>query len=170
MIPSISQEMLYFIRFFFSSSRNLVELFEFIFNSFAPDIMIYLGIKLSICDSIKRIECSCALGFFPVGENVRIHQALSNANMQSRFIGTFQLTPRLVDTPNHTVQGFIVNKKCKHVENVFLQQEPGIVFKNNNFWLFIDNDDTLELNESIVGFHLDVEHAYMNKGINQEFS
>lgn len=87
---------------------------------------------------------------FFVGENVKIHRALSNADIQSRFIAKFEEIPQLVDTPNHTVQGFVVYKKCEHIKAIFVQPEHGVIFKNNNIWLFIDNDATIELNESIV--------------------
>lgn len=75
--------------------------------------------------------------------------------------------PQFVDTPNHTVQGFIVNRKCKHVETVFLQPDHGVIFKNNNFWLFIDNDASLELNESIVGIRAHFRSSFNHKIINQ---
>lgn len=124
----------------------------------------------------KRVEfsCPCFKSFsnknhivLILGENVKIYQELSNADIQSRFIAKFDVMPQFVDTPNHTVQGFIVNRKCKHVETVFLQPDHGVIFKNNNFWLFIDNDASLELNESIVGIRVHFQSSFNQKIINQ---
>lgn len=88
----------------------------------------------------------CALS----GDNAEILLALSRANIQSRFVSKFEVFPQLVDTPKHTVQGFIVNKKCQHFEAIFLRENHGVIFKNNHFWLFIDNDPNLEMIEAIV--------------------
>lgn len=84
------------------------------------------------------------------GNNAEISLALSRANLQSRFVSKFQVIPQLVDTPKHTTQGFIVNKKCQHFEAIFSSENHGVIFKNNHFWLFIDNDTTLEIDQAIV--------------------
>lgn len=83
-------------------------------------------------------------------ENAEISYALSMANIQSRFMGDFEIMPRFVDTPNHTIQGFVVNMKCIYIETIFSRDDHGVIFKNNNLWLFIDNDASIETNESIV--------------------
>lgn len=57
---------------------------------------------------------------------------------------------QLVDTPNTTIQGFIANKNCDHFKKIFLGQDHGIIFKNNNLWLFIDFDASSTTTESIV--------------------
>lgn len=57
---------------------------------------------------------------------------------------------QLVDTPNNTIQGFIANKNCDHFKEIFLGQDHGMLFKNNNLWLFIDNDASSTVTESIV--------------------
>lgn len=84
------------------------------------------------------------------GDNAAISLALSAANIQSRFIGDFEAMARLIDTPNHTVQGFIVNKNCDHFETIFIRDDHGIIFKNNNLWLFIDDEPDLTVEESMV--------------------
>lgn len=71
-------------------------------------------------------------------------------NIQSRFIGVSELAPQL-DTPTPTVQGFIVNKKCNHSQKIFHSVDHGVIFKNNNLWLFIDNNEAnLNIGESMV--------------------
>lgn len=87
---------------------------------------------------------------FSTGDNAGISLALSKANIQSRFIGEFEVLSQLVDTPKSTVQGFIVNKNCDHIKTIFLRNDDGVIFKNNNLWLFIDSENSLGIEESIV--------------------
>lgn len=70
--------------------------------------------------------------------------------MQSRFLHRLEVHSKLIDTPIHTIQGFIVNKYCDHIKMLFLRDDQSIIFKNNNLWLFIDNDASLEIDVSIV--------------------
>lgn len=92
---------------------------------------------------------------FETGDIVKISFTLSNLNIQSRFIGKFgEMAHLMVDTPNHTIQGFIVDTIC-HQNTAFTRQDHGISFKNNNLWLFIDNNDTtLSTADSIVSMNL----------------
>ena len=79
--------------------------------------------------------------FSQLGDNAEISHALSEANIQSRFVHTFEVNRRwLIDAPNHTTQGFIFNKKCDHINEFFVCDGHGDTFKNNNFWLFVDNN------------------------------
>lgn len=87
-----------------------------------------------------------------IGNNVRISMALSSENIQSRFIGESMEKPRIADTPNHAIQAFVVNRMCKHDDSIFTHEDHGFLFKDNNLWLFIDNDSELETNDSIVSF------------------
>lgn len=70
--------------------------------------------------------------------------------MQSRFIAEFEMIKLLIDTPNNTVQGFIINMKCDGFEKIFNEKDQAIVFRDNNLWLFIDNTVSLDINETIV--------------------
>lgn len=90
--------------------------------------------------------------FETTDENMKILTAMSNAGIQSRFISEFNMIEMLIDTPANTIQGFIVNLKCApaHVNGIFYQEDHGIVFKDNNLWLFIDDDRDKQVNESIV--------------------
>lgn len=81
---------------------------------------------------------------------MRILTAMSNAGIQSRFISEFNMIKILIDTPANTKQGFIVNLKCAHINGIFYQEDHGIVFKDNNLWLFIDDDTDKQMNEFIV--------------------
>lgn len=88
--------------------------------------------------------------FSSIDNNAEISFALSQANIQSRFIGDFEVIPRLIDTPNHTMQGFIINKNCNHIKTIFIHVDHSVIFKNNNLWLIIDNETSLRIDESIV--------------------
>lgn len=88
--------------------------------------------------------------FSLIGQNARISLTLSRENIQSRFIGELMEMPYNADTPNHTVQGFVVNKMCDPPVSIFFREDHEILFKDNNLWLFIDNSPDLEIIESIV--------------------
>lgn len=75
---------------------------------------------------------------------------MSNAGIQSRFISVFNMIEILIDTPLNTIQGFIVNLKCEQFSEIFQHENHGIIFKDNNLWLFIDDDTDKSINESIV--------------------
>lgn len=88
-----------------------------------------------------------------LGENARISTALSEQNIQSRFMIEFDTNDHLVDTPNHTIQGFIVNMLCDdHIDLKFPDDDRRIIFRDNNLWLFVDNNIDLSVNETIVRF------------------
>lgn len=91
-----------------------------------------------------------------IGDDVEISLALSRENIQSRFVGKFTEISYHY-TPNHTIQGFVVNKMCEFDETTFLSEDQGIVFKNNHLWLFIDNDTTFAMNDSIVSTRVQIE-------------
>lgn len=84
---------------------------------------------------------------------MQISLALSSVNFQSRFISEFKEMAHLIDTPKHTKQGFIVDLICQQY-SAFIRQDHGISMKNNNLWLFIDNDSTSTTTNSIVSINL----------------
>lgn len=86
---------------------------------------------------------------FP-GYNAKVALALSRENIQSRFIGELKGKSYFTDTPDNTIQGFVVNNMCELNMRMFSQEDPGIIFKDNHLWLFIDHNSILETNESIV--------------------
>lgn len=71
-----------------------------------------------------------------------INRELSKESFQLRHIENFNRieTKILIDTPMHTIQGFIVDIACENFLNIFNHDDFKIIFKNNNFWLFIDFD------------------------------
>lgn len=81
---------------------------------------------------------------------MQISVAMSNAGMQTRIISDLNMIEMLIDTPEHTIQGFIVNLKCENIDEIFLHGDHRIIFKDNNLWLFIDDDVDKPMNESIV--------------------
>lgn len=88
-----------------------------------------------------------------LGENLRISMALSKQNMQSRFIiDEFDKIRQLVDTPNNTIQGFIVNMDCYQIASIFPEVDHGTVFRDNNLWLFVDNNIDSSVIETLVCF------------------
>lgn len=54
-------------------------------------------------------------------KNAHISAKLSNASFQLRHITRFDGILRLIDTPRHTVQGFVVNIACDNFLNIFTQ-------------------------------------------------
>lgn len=86
---------------------------------------------------------------FP-GYNAKVAVALSRENIQSRFIGELREKLYFADTPDNTIQGFVVNNMCDLNMGFFSREDHGIIFKDNHLWLFIDHNSTLETNESIV--------------------
>lgn len=73
-------------------------------------------------------------------ENVVIARELALHSIQSRFIDRFDNIPNLVDTPMQTIGGYVVNTACENHRQIFPQADGKVLFKNNNFWLFIDFD------------------------------
>lgn len=71
---------------------------------------------------------------------------------QSRFITEFNAIKSLIDTPNNTMQGFIVNLKCKRMEEIFHNNDHEFIFRDRNLWLFIDNSIEINVNDALVGF------------------
>lgn len=90
---------------------------------------------------------------FP-GYNAKVALALSRENIQSRFISELKGKSYLADTPDNTIQGFVVNNMCELNMGLFSREDPGIAFKDNHLWLFIDNNSFLESNESIVSISI----------------
>lgn len=86
---------------------------------------------------------------YETGDIVKISVSLSSANIQSRFIDKFEEMSHIIDTPNHTIQGFIIDIMC-HRYAAFTRQDHGILFKNNNLWLLIDNNDTTFTNADLI--------------------
>lgn len=79
---------------------------------------------------------------------------MSKQNVQSRFLVEFENIKRLIDTPNNTVQGFVVNMKCKRFESIFNEGDQMITFRGNNLWLFIDNDMDSDIEETLVSIDI----------------
>lgn len=73
---------------------------------------------------------------------------MSRQNVQSRFVVEFDNFKMLIDTPNNTVQGFAVNMKCDRFETVFNEDDHAILFRDNNLWLFIDDNTELDIDEA----------------------
>lgn len=69
---------------------------------------------------------------------------MSQQNVQSRFIVDLEKIETLIDTPNNTIQGFVVNMNCDRFEEIFDGGDQAITLLNNNLWLFIDNRIDLE--------------------------
>lgn len=92
---------------------------------------------------------------FETGDIVKISFALSSVGIQSRFIDKFDTLDTLkIDTLKHTIQGFVVDIMCFN-PSAFIRQDHGISMKNNNLWLFIDNNDTSStIANSIVSIQL----------------
>lgn len=74
------------------------------------------------------------------GDNVEIARQLAFDSIQSRFIDRFDNIPNLVDTPSTTIQSYVVNMACENHQRIYSQAVGEVLFKNNNFWLFIDFD------------------------------
>lgn len=53
------------------------------------------------------------------GKNVFISAKLADKSFQLRHIENFQKITKLIDTPKHTIQGFIVDISCVHFLNIF---------------------------------------------------
>lgn len=90
-----------------------------------------------------------SLSHFETGDTAKISFNFSNLNIQSRFIGKFEEAPHLIDTPDHTIQGFIVDMFC-HPYLVFTRQDHSLLYKNNNLWLFIDDDDAPQSTADLI--------------------
>lgn len=87
----------------------------------------------------------CDICSFQLGDIADVSHELSAANIQSRFVHTVEVRRKwLIDAPNHTSHGFIVDKKCDHINEFFNCDGHGVIFKNNHFWLFIDNNPISE--------------------------
>lgn len=74
------------------------------------------------------------------GDNVEVARQLAFNSIQSRFIDRFDNIPNLVDTPPTTIQSYVVNMACENHQRIYPQADGKVLFKNNNFWLFIDFD------------------------------
>lgn len=51
--------------------------------------------------------------------NARINYLLAQRGFQSRFRDNFYDTSRLIDTPHHSIEGYIVNVGCDGFLNLF---------------------------------------------------
>ena len=69
---------------------------------------------------------------------------MSQQNVQSRFIVEFEEINLLIGTPNNTIQGFVVNMDCERFEEIFDEGDQSIIFRDNNLWLFINDNIDLE--------------------------
>lgn len=74
------------------------------------------------------------------------------ADMQSRFITDFTRKQPIIDTPMHSFEGYVVDLACPNIELVFGTEDHGLIFKNNNLWLFIDNNYDRSLDDALVRF------------------
>lgn len=63
-------------------------------------------------------------------------------SIQSRFIDRFDGIRNLMDTPFASTQGFVVNTDCENHQQIFTQEDQRVLFKNNNFWLFISSNQS----------------------------
>lgn len=89
---------------------------------------------------------------------MEISLMLSQQNIQSRFIQDFRNIPRFIDTPNNTIQGFVVDLGCADSFDIFEQEDQAIIFKDNNLWLLVDNlgggELDVELTENLAALHM----------------
>lgn len=53
--------------------------------------------------------------------NAQIETKLSNSSFQSRFVTNFNKIERLIDTPPHSNEGYIVDVACEHFLRIFEQ-------------------------------------------------
>lgn len=91
---------------------------------------------------------------------------LASDTIQSRFIDRFDGIRNLVDTPAASVQGFVVNTACANHQQIFAQEDQRVLFKNNNFWLFIDFDSNggngIPVCSMFILFKLQIRIGQMN--------
>lgn len=83
-------------------------------------------------------------------DNAKLSGALSAVNIQSRFVNEQNAINWFIDTPNQTIQGFVVDLKYNHFNVIFERDDHGFIFKNNHFWLIIDNDVENQIDEPAV--------------------
>lgn len=126
------------------STRNVKIITHF--SCFSQSKLKYFFIRIF---PLKKLSFRCIL----LGENARISIALSKQKIQSRFMIEFDTIDQLVDTPNHTIQGFIVNMLCDdQIDLKFPDDDRRIIFRDSNLWLFVDNNIDSSVNETIVRF------------------
>lgn len=70
--------------------------------------------------------------------------------MPSRFINDFTREEPIVDTPMHSFEGYVADLACPNIELVFGNEDHGSIFKNNNLWLFIDNNGGRSIDDALV--------------------
>lgn len=73
-----------------------------------------------------------------------------HAYMPSRFITDFTRKKPIVDTPMHSFEGYVADLACPNIELVFGNEDHGVIFKNNNLWLFVDNDADRSTDTALV--------------------
>lgn len=120
--------------------------------------------KLKILVTIFEIHTSHG----SIGDIIKISMAFSEKTFQSRFVQKFERIVRLIDTPQHTIQGFAVDFSCNNTDKIFHHEDHGIIFKDNNFWLFIDDYLNRDNYESRVSFEFNqfmmgISRAYPNR-------
>ncbi|XP_031622982.1 glutamate receptor 1-like [Contarinia nasturtii] len=84
-------------------------------------------------------------------ENVRVSSELSKQSIQSRFEVDFD-KKIIPDTPPNTIQGFVVHMKCDRFMEIFRDGDHAIMFRDNNFWLFIDNNIDVNVSDALAQY------------------
>lgn len=101
----------------------------------------------SVCWNVNEI---CILNVY-TADMVDISMALKTADIQSRFITDFTRRITTIDTPMHSFEGYVVDLQCANIETIFANtKDHGIIFKNNNLWLFIDNNVERDVDSAMV--------------------
>lgn len=74
--------------------------------------------------------------FICAAKNLEITYELSRFNIQSRFISNFTRIMRLIDTPQSSIQGFVVDLSCNNFEKIFTnvcgRSTCGNIYRNAN--------------------------------------
>lgn len=84
-------------------------------------------------------------------DRVKIAQAFMRADIQSRFVVDFMRPVQVIDTPMHSFEGYVADLQCESVERIFANtKNHGNIFKNNNLWLFIDNNVERNVADAMV--------------------
>lgn len=115
------------------------------------------------CVSFCRVFCI-------TDEQMRLSMRLSDQNFQSRFVTNFSDASRFLDTNNSTIiQGFVIDSACKDYQKIFDQKPHEVIFKNNNFWLLLDEQVDGAANQMVTDMEISVKN-FLTNFVSYEFS
>lgn len=89
---------------------------------------------------------------------MRISLQLSKHNFQTRFVTNFENVSNYLDTnESPLIQGFVIDLSCRNYHTILEQNPHEVIFKNNNYWLLIDDErDRGEANQMVTGMEISV--------------